>query len=398
MLCPPKLKAKADLRVRNERVTCSMIKDTEFPNQGIPPKSLPLLHMKNHLQQYLYHLALILALCVCGILGSAEVSAALPAAPGVEAGKIIISDVVAERDGGGLIGERVGNFTKSEALHKFKSNPDGPTGIIAKISDLGASKMQDLLSDLKIINAQGDAIGDELLEFFLAADDLPAFERRLKAWEALDDIGVDQAIRTNITHLENVDGYFNKFSGRTSTDLATTANQFDNVEDYLNVLPDIVSNSLVRGTRFDDFESVSGLGNNFHHAEYSFHLWKSENWTELENFFNANSLNGGWPPNRGFVSSVEEPLSVNYQFDRYGGNGGNFVAPDGTPFGERALPAGYETTQPYTRYKVLREIPGVKTGPAIPWFGQPGLGIQHELPQSIDELLSAIPPYIEKIN
>src|SRR6056297_4230208 len=167
-----------------------MIKDTEFPNQGIPPKSLPLLHMKNHLQQYLYHLALILALCVCGILGSAEVSAALPAAPGVEAGKIIISDVVAERDGGGLIGERVGNFTKSEALHKFKSNPDGPTGIIAKISDLGASKMQDLLSDLKIINAQGDAIGDELLEFFLAADDLPAFERRLKAWEVLSPTGL----------------------------------------------------------------------------------------------------------------------------------------------------------------------------------------------------------------
>src|SRR6056297_1237454 len=178
-----------------------MIKDTEFPNQGIPPKSLPLLHMKNHLQQYLYHLALILALCVCGILGSAEVSAALPAAPGVEAGKIIISDVVAERDGGGLIGERVGNFTKSEALHKFKSNPDGPTGIIAKISDLGASKMQDLLSDLKIINAQGDAIGDELLEFFLAADDLAAFERRLKAWEFTFEGAL---IRTNVNVLESI--------------------------------------------------------------------------------------------------------------------------------------------------------------------------------------------------
>src|SRR6056297_3398794 len=167
-----------------------MIKDTEFPNQGIPPKSLPLLHMKNHLQQYLYHLALILALCVCGILGSAEVSGALPAATGVEVEKITISDVVAERDGGDVQGEWIGNFTKSEALHKFKSNPDGPAGIIAKISDLGAAKMQDLLSDLKIINAQGDAIGDELLEFFLAADDLPAFERRLKAWEVLSPTGL----------------------------------------------------------------------------------------------------------------------------------------------------------------------------------------------------------------
>ena len=73
--------------------------------------------------------------------------------------------------------------TKPAALHKFKSNPNGPEGIIAKISDLGAAKMQNLVSDLKIINAQGDAIGDELLEFFLAADDLPAFERRLGAWD-----------------------------------------------------------------------------------------------------------------------------------------------------------------------------------------------------------------------
>jgi len=41
--------------------------------------------MKNHLQQYLYHLALILALAVGGFPGSAEVSAALPAAPEVKA-------------------------------------------------------------------------------------------------------------------------------------------------------------------------------------------------------------------------------------------------------------------------------------------------------------------------
>jgi len=59
--------------------------------------------------------------------------------------------------------------------------------------------MQDLLSDLKIINAQGDAIGDELLEFFLAADDLPAFERRVKAWEVLDDAG--SALSTDVTSL-----------------------------------------------------------------------------------------------------------------------------------------------------------------------------------------------------
>ena len=195
----------------------------------------------------------------------------------------------------------------------------------------------------------GDFAANLRLEAWLWEDVV----RRVGAWEVLDDLGVDQAIRRNVTHLENVDGYFAKFPSRTSADLAITANQFDNVEDYLNILPDIVNNSLVRGTRFNDFVSVSGLGNNFHRAEYSFYLWKSENWSELENLFKSNSLNGGWPPNRGFVSSVEEALTVNYQFDRYGGNGGNFVAPDGTPFGDRALPVAYETSQPYNRYKVL---------------------------------------------
>ena len=61
--------------------------------------------MKNRLQHYLSHLALSRALCVCGILGSADVSAGVAAAPGVEAENISFSDVVAERDGGGVQGE-----------------------------------------------------------------------------------------------------------------------------------------------------------------------------------------------------------------------------------------------------------------------------------------------------
>jgi hypothetical protein len=66
---------------------------------------------------------------------------------------------------------------------------------------------------------------------------------------------------------------------------------------------------------------------------------------------------------------------------------GTFVAPDGASFPSRALP---EATlgKPYNHYEVVKPIPGVKEGPAIPWFGQPGKGMQYELPPGgIDQLI-----------
>nr|GFD17633.1 hypothetical protein [Tanacetum cinerariifolium] len=59
-----------------------------------------------------------------------------------------------------------------------------------------------------------------------------------------------------------------------------------------------------------------------------------------------------------------------------------------------ALPAGTKSKQYYS-YKVLKDIPGVKQGQAIPWFEQPGQGIQYELPGGIDNLIRK--GYIERI-
>jgi hypothetical protein len=96
----------------------------------------------------------------------------------------------------------------------------------------------------------------------------------------------------------------------------------------------------------------------------------------------------GWPSNRGFHGNpLDVTLDRGVTIDRYGDRGGTFASPKGTPFGERALPASYETTQPYEVYAVNKPIPGVKMGVAEPWFGQPGMGVQYELPMSVQDLI-----------
>ena len=44
---------------------------------------------------------------------------------------------------------------------------------------------------------------------------------------------------------------------------------------------------------------------------------------------------------------------------------------------------------PYNLYEVIEDIPNVKKGKSIPWFGQPGMGVQYEFVggQGIDFLL-----------
>ncbi|MCV4273349.1 TNT domain-containing protein [Pseudomonas capsici] len=71
------------------------------------------------------------------------------------------------------------------------------------------------------------------------------------------------------------------------------------------------------------------------------------------------------------------------QVDRFGYPGGNYISPLGASFGERALPSSYEATKPYFQYEVIQPIPGVTQAKVLPWFGQPGMGTQFQLPNSI---------------
>ena len=92
----------------------------------------------------------------------------------------------------------------------------------------------------------------------------------------------------------------------------------------------------------------------------------------------------GWPDNFGFVKGKDKigSLDVGHKVDRFGHPGGNFVADAGTPFTQRSLPSS-SIKKEYHQYEVIKSIDNVRSGPAEPWFGQEGLGIQHQLPESI---------------
>ncbi len=112
----------------------------------------------------------------------------------------------------------------------------------------------------------------------------------------------------------------------------------------------------------------------------------------------------GWPPNRGFIALRNRSFKKGEFFDRYGGwfdeNGkfhdnGTFVGEDGISYTERSLRPGTDA-KPHQRYEVIRDIPDVKEGEAIPWFGEKGGGVQYELPASIDDLIEN--GYIKPVN
>jgi hypothetical protein len=161
-------------------------------------------------------------------------------------------------------------------------------------------------------------------------------------------------------------------------------------------------------TKEEFFESVADFhnGKNPELAEEAWNLWKDQKWSALERLFNENELNGGWPPNRGFVHIEKVTLDEGFEFDRYGGrtnpdgifeDNGAFIAERTTPFEDRALPESYKDGgKPLNDYKTVKPIDDVKKGPAIPWFGQKGLGTQFELPKGIDGLKNIDDPFITK--
>ena len=96
----------------------------------------------------------------------------------------------------------------------------------------------------------------------------------------------------------------------------------------------------------------------------------------------------GQPINNGFLhQSVPTILKPGTRIDRYGPEGGMFVAPAGTPFPQRSLPASYEL-RPKAEYELVHPLP-VAGGITAPWYGQPGGGVQYLLPSSVGELRAA---------
>lgn len=98
----------------------------------------------------------------------------------------------------------------------------------------------------------------------------------------------------------------------------------------------------------------------------------------------------GWwyPDNNGFVLrdgrpvASPETLQVGQRVDLFGSGTGFFLAPEGTPYTERAIPPTnldeYAPAAPPLNYHLYRVTKAftVQAGPARPWFGQQGLGEQ----------------------
>lgn len=102
----------------------------------------------------------------------------------------------------------------------------------------------------------------------------------------------------------------------------------------------------------------------------------------------------GWVLVNGHPLHVTVTLQPGQKVDLFGSGFGHFLAPAGTPYAERALPpSNLNTLDPaypfgYHLYEVTQPIV-VEAGPARPWFGQPGLGLQYLTGPSIPQLVAA---------
>jgi len=94
-----------------------------------------------------------------------------------------------------------------------------------------------------------------------------------------------------------------------------------------------------------------------------------------------------FPPDDGFQSPPREvTLAPGTVIDRYGLPGGRFPSPAGTSYEARALPYD-KSKMPYYRYEVLKPLPA-KAGEAVPWFDQPGGGVQYMLERPVQQLVA----------
>ncbi|MFD3455713.1 TNT domain-containing protein [Streptomyces sp. NPDC058691] len=106
----------------------------------------------------------------------------------------------------------------------------------------------------------------------------------------------------------------------------------------------------------------------------------------LQTWFNTSTQSYRNPPNDGFLNPPGLiTLSVGQRIDRFGGEGGRFLAPAGSPYAQRSLTpqslntfdGGYPFN--YHLYKVVRPFT-VRVGLVAPFYGQPGNGLQYVLP------------------
>ena len=91
------------------------------------------------------------------------------------------------------------------------------------------------------------------------------------------------------------------------------------------------------------------------------------------NYYSAVELSN--PPFGGFAIEQGTSVKAGTLLDRYGGPGGEFLSPAGTPFPLRGLPADQASRLLYT-WRVIRDVE-VRGGIVQEAYGQPGGGYQY---------------------
>lgn len=100
----------------------------------------------------------------------------------------------------------------------------------------------------------------------------------------------------------------------------------------------------------------------------------------------GNNGPNSFPANMGFAEGpYQASLIPGAIIDRYGFKDGYFVAPQGTPIANRSLIPSTPTSSLNT-FEVIKPIQ-VNAGTASPFYGQPGGGMQFELPKSTSTLI-----------
>ncbi|MBL7932504.1 MAG: TNT domain-containing protein [Bacteroidia bacterium] len=279
-----------------------------------------------------------------------------------------------------------------------------------------------------MLSGVGNGVIEEIKEIpqlvFLACDIATKEEVRTRIWNGLKGLNLDKIKKAASSTLSNWTDTYSQGGdvawhqggkdGVMVFSMLSPMGFVKNADDALSKNVDDVADNIrkktnpIEPTKFLDvddfaatFDPAKKLSSTIRGDAWNY--FKQGKWKELEEIFKTNNVNGGWPPNRGFIRFSTKNFEINTTFDRYGGyfeNGvfkdkGTFASPLGATFESRALPAS-TLNKPYRKYKVLKQIPNVKSGEAIPWFDQVGNGIQFELPESIDDLISG--GFIEVIN
>jgi len=130
------------------------------------------------------------------------------------------------------------------------------------------------------------------------------------------------------------------------------------------------------------FAGLGTLGNSSNQAASGAGGGKDNSWYNADGSIN-------YPPNNGGISGSEEvvKLQPGRLLGRYGDIGPNsdFVTDPGASPDSLSLPPTTSSSV-YTEIVVLKPIPGVIQSTVAPWGGSSGMGIQYQLPKSLEVL------------